>query len=104
MTIQTPQENKQKSVNIRALAAKCCYSVVDQGRSLGDELPKRQEKSAAKDKGLLQEICYGVLRYLPELEHDVRGLMQKPLTGKQRVFHFLLLVRFSTIPPLNSQR
>jgi 16S rRNA (cytosine967-C5)-methyltransferase len=40
----------------------------------------------------LQEICYGVLRYLPELEHDVRALMQKPLTGKQRVFHFLLLV------------
>jgi 16S rRNA (cytosine967-C5)-methyltransferase len=32
------------------------------------------------------------MRYLPELENDVRGLMQKPLTGKQRVFHFLLLV------------
>jgi len=92
MTIKTAQENKQKPVNIRALAAKCCYSVVDQGRSLGDELPKQQDKVSDKDKGLLQEICYGVLRYLPELEHDVRGLMQKPLTGKQRVFHFLLLV------------
>ncbi len=84
--------SKQKSINIRALAAKCCYSVIDKGRSLGDELPKQQDKVAVKDKGLLQEICYGVLRYLPELEHDVRGLMQKPLTGKQRVFHFLLLV------------
>jgi len=92
MTIQASQENKPKSVNIRALAAKCCYSVIDQGRSLGDELPKQQVKVAAKDKGLLQEVCYGVLRYLPELENDVRGLMQKPLTGKQRVFHFLLLV------------
>ena len=103
MTTQTPQPNKQKSVNIRALAAKCCYSVIDQGRSLGDELPKQQDKVAAKDKALLQEICYGVLRYLPELEHDVRGLMQKPLTGKQRVFHFLLLVgvyqiKFMRIP------
>jgi len=92
MTAQTNQINKQKAVNIRALAAKCCYNVIDKGRSLGDELPKQQDKVAAKDKGLLQEICYGVLRYLPELEHDVRGLMQKPLTGKQRVFHFLLLV------------
>ncbi|MGL1957243.1 MAG: 16S rRNA (cytosine(967)-C(5))-methyltransferase RsmB [Colwellia sp.] len=81
-----------KSQNIRALAAKCCFSVIDKGRSLSDELPKQQEKLAGKDKGLLQEICYGVLRYLPELEHDVRQLMQKPLTGKQRVFHFLLLV------------
>ena len=92
MTAQATKVIKQKPINIRALAAKCCYSVIDQGRSLGDELPKQQDKVAAKDKGLLQEICYGVLRYLPELEHDVRGLMQKPLTGKQRVFHFLLLV------------
>jgi len=92
MTTQTAQIDKQKQVNIRALAAKCCYSVIDQGRSLSIELPKQQDKAALKDKGLLQEICYGVLRYLPELEHDVRALMQKPLTGKQRVFHFLLLV------------
>jgi 16S rRNA (cytosine967-C5)-methyltransferase len=92
MTTQTAQTDKQKQVNIRALAAKCCYSVIDQGRSLSDELPRQQDKAALKDKGLLQEICYGVLRYLPELEHDVRALMQKPLTGKQRVFHFLLLV------------
>ncbi len=91
-TAQTSQVYKQKPVNVRALAAKCCYSVIDQGRSLGDELPKQQDKATVKDKALLQEICYGVLRYLPELEHDVRGLMQKPLTGKQRVFHFLLLV------------
>lgn len=92
MTINTTQTKTQKSVNIRALAAKCCYGVIDQGRSLSDELPKQQDKANLKDKGLLQEICYGVLRYLPELEHDVRVLMQKPLTGKQRVFHFLLLV------------
>jgi len=92
MTTETAQLKKQKPVNIRALAAKCCYSVIDQGRSLSDELPRQQAKADIKDKGLLQEICYGVLRYLPELEHDVRTLMQKPLTGKQRVFHFLLLV------------
>lgn len=88
----TDQNNNLKKYNIRALAAKCCYAVIDQGRSLSDELPKQQDKLIGKDKGLLQEICYGVLRYLPELEHDVRQLMQKPLTGKQRVFHFLLLV------------
>lgn len=80
------------TVNIRALAAKCTYAVVDQGRSLSDELPKQQEKASAKDKGLLQELSYGVLRYLPELEYEVRQLMAKPLTGKQRIVHFLLLV------------
>ncbi|MCP4985908.1 MAG: 16S rRNA (cytosine(967)-C(5))-methyltransferase RsmB [Colwellia sp.] len=90
-------------MNIRALAAKCCYAVIDQGRSLSDELPKQQDKLIGKDKGLLQEICYGVLRYLPELENDVRHLVQKPIKGKQRVFHFLLLVgvyqiRYMRIP------
>ncbi|WP_281559027.1 16S rRNA (cytosine(967)-C(5))-methyltransferase RsmB [Thalassomonas sp. RHCl1] len=79
-------------MNIRALAAKCSYAVIDQGRSLADELPRLQAKVEGKDKGLLQEITYGVLRYLPELEYDVRQLMAKPLTGKQRVCHFLILV------------
>jgi len=80
------------AANCRALAAKCTYAVVDQGRSLGDELPKQIAKIELKDKGLLQEMCYGVLRYLPELENEVQQLIQKPLKGKQRVFHFLMLV------------
>jgi 16S rRNA (cytosine967-C5)-methyltransferase len=92
MNNTTHNSSKTKKTNLRALAAKCVYAVVDQGRSLGDELPKQQSKVEGKDKGLLQEICYGVLRYLPELENDVKGLMKKPLTGKQRVFHFLILV------------
>lgn len=78
--------------NIRALAAKCTFAVVDKGRSLMEELPRLQENVEGKDKGLLQEICYGVLRHLPELEHEVRQYVQKPLTGKQRVAHFLVLV------------
>ncbi|WP_286234188.1 16S rRNA (cytosine(967)-C(5))-methyltransferase RsmB [Thalassotalea sediminis] len=78
--------------NVRALAAKCCFAVVDKGRSLADELPNIQEHVDGKDKALLQEICYGVLRYLPELESYTRQLIEKPLTGKQRVAHFLILV------------
>lgn len=80
------------TVNIRALAAQCTFAVVDRGKSLNEELPKQLLKVSSKDKGLLQELCYGVLRFLPELEHDVRQLMDKPLTGKQRLFHFLILV------------
>jgi 16S rRNA (cytosine967-C5)-methyltransferase len=80
------------TTNIRALAAQCVFTVVEHGKSLSEELPKQQLKATAKDKGLLQELCYGVLRYLPELEYDVRLLMQKPLIGKQRLFHFLILV------------
>ncbi|GHE96391.1 16S rRNA (cytosine(967)-C(5))-methyltransferase RsmB [Thalassotalea profundi] len=80
------------AINIRAAAAKCVFAVIDKGRSLSDELPLQISKIDPKDKGLLQECCYGVLRVLPELEHEVRSLMDKPLVGKQRVAHFLLLV------------
>jgi len=80
------------TVNVRALAAKCCFAVIDKGRSLADELPELQSKVEGKDKGLLQELCYGVLRYLPELENNSRQFINKPLTGKQRVVHFLILV------------
>ena len=87
-----PEHHKLMTVNIRALAAQCTYAVVDRGKSLNEELPKQQAKADLKDKSLLQELCYGVLRYLPELEFDARQLMDKPLTGKQRLFHFLILV------------
>lgn len=80
------------AANLRALAARCTFAVVDKGRSLADELPQQIAKIDGKDKGLLQELCYGVLRHLPELEHDVREFIKKPLIGKQRVGHFLMLV------------
>ncbi len=80
------------AVNLRAMAARCLFAVIDKGRSLGDELPAYQDKVAVKDKALLQEVCYGVLRYLPSLEYQLQQLMDKPLKGKQRVAHFLILV------------
>jgi len=80
------------AANLRALAARCTFAVVDKGRSVADELPQQLAKIEGKDKGLLQELCYGVLRHLPELEYDVREFIKKPLTGKQRVGHFLMLV------------
>jgi len=82
----------QSTKNLRSLAANCVFLVVDKGRSLADILPVMQRQAAEKDKGLLQELCYGVLRYLPELEDNIRQLIEKPLTGKQRVIHFLLLI------------
>ena len=79
-------------MNLRAVAAEVIYSVVDQGQSLSVALPLGQQKVLPKDGALLQEICYGVLRWLPRLESITQQLMDKPLTGKQRVFHHLILV------------
>lgn len=79
--------------NLRALAAQCCYQVVDQGRSLSDVLPKAQQQLAdSKDQALLQEICFGVLRYLAQLDSICRQLMEKPLIKQLRPLQFLLYV------------
>lgn len=79
--------------NLRALAAQCCYQVVDQGRSLSDVLPKAQQQLAdSKDQALLQEICFGVLRYLAQLDTICRQLMEKPLIKQLRPLQFLLYV------------
>ncbi|MDA9558054.1 16S rRNA (cytosine(967)-C(5))-methyltransferase RsmB [Vibrio sp.] len=79
-------------MNVRAAAANVLFQVVDKGQSLSNALPLAQQKIQPRDHALLQEICYGALRYLPRLESIASQLMDKPLKGKQRVFHHLILV------------
>ncbi|WP_019615270.1 16S rRNA (cytosine(967)-C(5))-methyltransferase RsmB [Psychromonas ossibalaenae] len=81
-------------MNVRALAAKVLNQVVEQGQSLSQALPAAQQDLNPKDKALLQVLCYGVLRTLPRLDFFCRSLMSKPLKGKQRAMHFLILVGF----------
>ncbi|EPP19295.1 16S rRNA (cytosine(967)-C(5))-methyltransferase RsmB [Vibrio fluvialis] len=79
-------------MNVRAAAAQVLFQVVDKGQSLSMALPAAQQNIRPRDHALLQEICYGALRYLPRLESIANALMDNPLKGKQRVFHHLILV------------
>lgn len=79
-------------MNVRAAAANVVFQVVDKGESLSTALPTAQQQIKPRDHALLQEICYGTLRYLPRLESIVNKLMDSPLKGKQRLFHHLILV------------
>jgi 16S rRNA (cytosine967-C5)-methyltransferase len=92
------------SLSVRALAARSCFDVVDQGMSLSEVLPKAQALlDNPLDKALLQEICFGVMRYLPQLEAVCSQLMAKPLIKQLRPLQFLLYVgiyqlKFMRIP------
>jgi len=80
-------------MNLRAVTAQIIGAVLDKGESLATALPAaQQELENPKDKALLQELCYGIMRHLPQLEFYITKLMDKPMTGKQRVVHYLLLV------------
>ncbi|MBG6039780.1 16S rRNA (cytosine(967)-C(5))-methyltransferase RsmB [Proteus cibarius] len=80
------------SYNLRSIAAKAISQVLDQGLSLSTVIPELQKNVSDKDKALLQELCFGVLRTLPQLEWIIQQLMDKPLKGKQRILHYLIMV------------
>lgn len=93
-----------KKQNLRSMAAKAVEQVIEQGQSLSNILPPLQQKVSDKDKALLQELCFGVLRTLSQLEWLINKLMSRPMTGKQRTVHYLIMVGFyqllhTRIPP-----
>lgn len=93
-----------KKQNLRSMAAQAIEQVVEQGQSLSNILPPLQQKVSDKDKALLQELCFGVLRTLPQHEWLISKLMSRAMTGKQRTIHYLIMVGFyqllhTRIPP-----
>lgn len=93
-----------KKLNLRSMAAQAVERVVEQGHSLSNVLPPLQQKVSDKDKALLQELCFGVLRTLSQLDWLINKLMSRPMTGKQRTVHYLIMVGFyqllhTRIPP-----
>lgn len=94
----------KKNINIRSLTAEAVEQVVCQGQSLSNVLPAMQQKVPEKDRALLQALAFGVLRTLPQLEWLVQQLMARPMTGKQRTVHYLIMVGiyqllYTRIPP-----
>ncbi|AJJ24515.1 16S rRNA (cytosine(967)-C(5))-methyltransferase RsmB [Yersinia enterocolitica] len=94
----------KNTYNLRSIAAKAISQVLDQGQSLSTVLPGLQKSISDKDRALLQELCFGTLRVLPQLEWCIQQLMARPMTGKQRVFHYLIMVGlyqliYTRIPP-----
>jgi len=80
-------------MNVRALAAKTIYEVLEKGISLSVALPDQQQHlDNGKDKALLAELCYGAMRQLPQLDKCVSDCLAKPFKGKQRILHQLLIV------------
>ncbi|MFP3036793.1 MAG: 16S rRNA (cytosine(967)-C(5))-methyltransferase RsmB [Arsenophonus sp.] len=82
----------KKYYNIRIICAKIIAQVIDQKQSLSTVLHKWQKNISDKDKALLQELSFGILRVLPLLEWFIQQLVTKPLKGKQRIIHYLIIV------------
>ena len=83
-----------KKLNTRALAAKLSWQIVDKGKSSDGVLRQSLANTSLseQDKGLVQELCYGVCRWYGDLDEVATALLAKPIRNKDRIVHFILLV------------
>ena len=92
MVFQRKKTGKSTALSVRAIAAQVILQVLDQGKSLSTLIPEVQSQVKPQDLPLLQEITFGICRLLPRLENIIKKLLDKPLKGKTRIVHCLLLV------------
>lgn len=78
--------------NTRLLAAQTLLKVVDDGRSLNDELPRTLAQTDLDQQAFVQQMVYGSTRYYFALDELIGELLDKPIKPKERLVHMLLAV------------
>ncbi len=79
--------------DVRACAARVLVQVVSDGRSLSDVLPAAvQQLADPRQRALLQELCYGTLRWYYRLDALLKRLLIKPLRQRDADVRCVLLV------------
>lgn len=71
-------------MNVRIAAARVITAVLQDEGSLSTLLPTYTAKVDERDKGLLQQLCYGTLRYYPRLTAYLNLLLSKPFKAKDK--------------------
>jgi 16S rRNA (cytosine967-C5)-methyltransferase len=80
-------------MNSRAIAAQILAAVIQQKRSLNTALAERlADYSSAQDRGFIQELSYGVLRWYWQLNEITKHLLDHPLKIKDIDIQALLLI------------
>ena len=71
-------------MNVRIAAARVITAVLQDEGSLSTLLPYYTTKVDDRDKGLMQQLCYGTLRYYPRLLAYLNLLLAKPFKTKDK--------------------
>lgn len=81
------------TADVRALAAGVLLQVLGHGRSLDQVLPEAQASiTDARNGALLQELCYGTIRWYYRLDAILRQLLDRPLKSRDADIRCLLLI------------
>ena len=81
-----------QSLSPRAIAVLIVEECIESGSSLSVLLPHYLENLDDRQRPLAQEISFGVLRWYFRLNPLLNSMLDKPLKGKKRTLHYLLLV------------
>ena len=68
-------------MNVRAAAAEVIARVL-RGQSLSALLPEYSDRVEEKDRPLLKEMCFGTMRWYPQIAILLKQLLAKPLREK----------------------
>lgn len=79
-------------MDARTAAAEALIQVLGMQRSLSAVLPVVLAGVPPRERGLVQELSYGVLRFGPRLEFLLARLMRKPLREQDQDIHCVLLI------------
>ena len=71
-------------MNVRIAAARVIAAVLQDEGSLSTLLPTYTARVDERDRGLLQQLCYGTLRYYPKLTAYLNLLLSKPFKAKDK--------------------
>lgn len=80
------------ALTARTAAAQVIGQILRQQGSLSSLLPLALPKVAENERPFLQELCFGTLRWQPQLDAYLQHLLDKPLRGKDSDIQALLLL------------
>lgn len=79
-------------LDCRAAAAQIIAAVSTEGQSLERQLARLEPSVRERDRALLRELCYGSLRWHPQLAALIKPQLQKPLKKADADIEQLLII------------
>ena len=84
--------NRDPGVSARLAAVQVLQQVIQHRRSLADALPNYRASVDTRDQSLVQELCFGTLRWQFPLRYGLNQLLSKPLASLPHPIQHLLLL------------
>jgi len=71
----------------RTLAVLICQDVIENGSSLGNSITTflADKEIEPQDRGFIQTLCFGLLRWYWQLDDQLKPLLQKPIKAKEKI-------------------